>query len=78
MKQERQRVQFVLGGDTLTYGEIRIADDEIDYWVFADLSKWTGEKLKLTFSDQVKGIDQIYQSNKIEGEDSLYRETNRI
>lgn len=77
MKQERQRVQFVLGEDTLTYGEIRIADDKIDYWVFADLSKWTGEKLKLTFSDQVKGIDQIYQSNKIEGEDSLYRETNR-
>ncbi len=77
MKQERQRVQFALGEDTLTYAEIRIADNEIDYWVFADLSQWKGEKLKLVFNKQAKGIECIYQSDKIEGEDSLYRGTNR-
>jgi fructan beta-fructosidase len=77
MKQERQKVEFVSGKDTLTYSVIRISDEKPDYWVFKDVSAWKGKKLKLIFSRQVNGIDKIYQSDTFAGQDSLYRETNR-
>ncbi len=61
MQQERQMVKFVAGKDTLTYSVIRIANEEPDYWVFKDVSAWKGKKLKLVFSKQTKGIENIYQ-----------------
>ncbi|WP_236978761.1 hypothetical protein [Membranihabitans maritimus] len=77
MQQDRQKVYFILGQDTLTYSDIRIADGEPDYWVFKDVSAWKGKKLTLTFSEKVNGIEKIYQSDKFAGEDSLYRESKR-
>jgi fructan beta-fructosidase len=77
MQQERQRVKFVSGNDTLTYSVIRITDSKPDYWVFKDVSALKGKKLKLVFSKQVIGIEEIYQSDTFAGQDSLYHETNR-
>ncbi|NQU51362.1 MAG: glycoside hydrolase family 32 protein [Bacteroidetes bacterium] len=74
MQQERQKVHFLLGQDTLTYSVIRIADKEPDYWVFKDVSAYKGKKLILTFTEQVAGIGKIYQSDEIAGADSLYNE----
>jgi len=36
-----------------------------------------GKKLTLVFSKHVRGIEQIHQSDRFPGQDSLYRETNR-
>jgi fructan beta-fructosidase len=77
MKQERQRVKFVSGKDTLTYSVIRIADSRPDYWVFKDVSLLKGKKLKIIFSKQVDGIEKVYQSDIFAGQDSLYHETYR-
>jgi fructan beta-fructosidase len=77
MQQNGQKVYFILGRDTLTYSDIRIADGEPDYWVFKDVSVWKGEKFTLTFPKKVQGIREIYQSEKIAGQDSLYLEKNR-
>lgn len=77
MQQDRQKVHVMMGKDTITYAVMRIADGEPDYWVFKDVSAWKGKKLTLTFAENVKGIDQIYQSDKFAGEDSLYSERNR-
>jgi fructan beta-fructosidase len=77
MKQERQKVHFLLGNDTLTYSVIRVADKEPDYWVFKDVSAYKGKKLVLTFTDKVVGLDKIYQSDRFAGEDSVYKENNR-
>ncbi len=76
-QQERQKVTFINGKDTLTWSVIRITDKEPDYWVFKDVSDYKGSTLKLTFSKPVKGIDKIYQSDAFAGQDSLYKETNR-
>lgn len=77
MKQDRQKVHFLLKHDTLTYSVIRIAENEPDYWVFKDVSEYKGEKITLTFTHKVKGLEKIYQSDKFAGEDSLYQEINR-
>ncbi|MGI9138887.1 MAG: glycoside hydrolase family 32 protein, partial [Sediminibacterium sp.] len=74
---KRQMVQFVEGTDTLTYSVIRIADKAPDYWVFKDVSNLKGKILKLVVSKQVSGIENIYQSDKFAGQDSLYNEMNR-
>ncbi len=77
MQQDRQRVEFVLKKDTLTYSVIRIAENEPDYWVFKDVSTYNGQKLKLIFSEDVKGLDKIYLSDTYPGEDKIYKEKNR-
>ena len=77
MQQDRQKVNFVLADDTVTYSVIRIADAEPDYWVFKDVSALKGKKLKLVFSKTVKGIDLIYQADRFTGQDSVYKEMNR-
>lgn len=77
MSQARQMVHFVEGSDTLTYSVVRLADAEPDYWVFKDVSAYQGKTLKLVFSQQVKGIDMMYLSDRFAGQDSLYREVNR-
>ena len=77
MQQGRQKVHFLMDKDTLTYSVIRIADKDADYWVFKDVSAYKGKKLTLTFAEKVGGLEQIYQSDRFAGEDSLYKETNR-
>ncbi|MCP4311521.1 MAG: DUF4980 domain-containing protein [Bacteroidetes bacterium] len=77
MDQDRQMMKFVLDGDTLTYSEIRLAGENIDYWVFTDVSAYKGKILSVIFDAQATGIDKIYQSDRFAGEDSLYREALR-
>jgi fructan beta-fructosidase len=77
MKQERQKVWFLMGRDTMTYADIRISDSEPDYWVFKDVSELRGKKLKLVFSKPANGIGKIFLSDRFAGQDSLYREINR-
>ncbi|MDP4224050.1 MAG: glycoside hydrolase family 32 protein [Bacteroidota bacterium] len=77
MQQERQLVRFIPDKDSATYSVIRISDGKADYWVFKDVSGWMGQKLKLIFSRQANGIEMIYQSDKVAGQDSLYKEKNR-
>ena len=66
-EQDRQTVHWLLGGDTLTYSVIRIADKEPDYWVFKDVSEYMGKKLKVIFSEDVSGLDKIYLSDRLSG-----------
>jgi levanase/fructan beta-fructosidase len=76
-KQSRQKVVFGGSAAMSTYSSIRIADGEVDYWVFKDVSQWKGSTIELRFSQSVKGIDMIYQSDRFAGEDSLYKESKR-
>ena len=77
MKQESQRGKLIIKKDTIMDLYIRLADGEPDYWVFKDVSDFKGKKLKIVFPNQIKGVDRIYQSDSIAGEDSLYKESNR-
>ena len=77
MKEGRQRVECFLDQIFITYSDIRILSSEIDYWVFRDVSSYKGKTIKLKFDKYVSGIDKIYQSDKINDGDSLYKESIR-
>lgn len=77
MQQPRQKVHFLLGTDTLSYAVIRLADQAPDYWVFKDVSAHKGQTVTLNFTEEVSGIDKIFQSDRFAGEDSLYTESKR-
>lgn len=77
LKVDRQKIVFLEGIDTLTYSVVRVASGKPDYWVFKDVRALKGKTLKLLFSSKVAGIDQIYQSDSFEGQDSLYHESLR-
>ena len=75
--QDRQKVIFSLGNDTLTHAVIRIADTKPDYWVWKDVSAYRGKQLRLIFNRKLDGIWQIYQADSFPGQDSLYSESLR-
>ncbi len=77
MSEERQQMSFSLGDDPVRKFVIRLSDGEPDYWVFSDVSEYMGQTLKLSFPTAVKGFDQIYQSDKWAGQDSVYQEVYR-
>jgi fructan beta-fructosidase len=55
----------------------QLAEGSIDYWIFIDASEFHGETITLSGDAAKLELDRIYQSNKITGEDSLYKEPNR-
>lgn len=74
---ERQRMELKLPGTPDRYFVIRLGDDKPDYWVFCDVSDFIGKKIEITYPKDVKGFGAIYQSDEINGADTLYKETNR-
>ena len=74
---ERQMMRYKMDGNELTYAQIKLADDEPDYWVFKDMTKYKGKEIEITFDKKVSGIEKIFQSERFEGEDKLYKEKYR-
>lgn len=74
---DRQRISFNIDGRQARYFNIRLSEDTTDYWVFADVSEYKGKTITLNFPKESKGLDRIYQSDRIAGHDSLYKEINR-
>lgn len=71
---KRQRINFKIDGKQHTYNDIELANNKIDYWTFVDVSRYKGKKFSLEFSEQVEGVEKIFQSDRFVGEDSLYKE----
>lgn len=57
--------------------DIRLATEKPDYWVFSDMTEFLNKNITISFPDNEKGINLIYQSDEIAGQDSLYKEQNR-
>lgn len=76
-KCERVRFNVEIPGESPMPLDIRLASDHPDYWVFADLSAYKGKKIKVSYPDNLKGIDKIYQADTIRGGAVFYKEKNR-
>lgn len=76
-KCERVRFNVEIPGESPMPLDIRLASDYPDYWVFADLSAYKGKKIKVSYPDNLKGIDKIYQADTIRGGGDFYKEKNR-
>ena len=75
--QKRQKMVFATPSKPNREFVIRLSDGKPDYWVFADVTEFIGKNLVLTYPDKAKGLELVYQSDMIDGSDSLYHEINR-
>jgi hypothetical protein len=56
---------------------VQLAEHSPDYWIFIDVSEFKGQTITLLGPSSQAALDGIYQADKIEGADSLYKERNR-
>jgi fructan beta-fructosidase len=56
---------------------VQFAEHSPDYWIFIDVSEFKGQTIKLFSPSSQATLDRIYQADKIEGAESLYKERNR-
>lgn len=75
--QDRDKMTFEIDGQNILSVVIRLATDEIDYWVFKDVSAFNGKTITITYEGNNAGLNKIYQADEIAGQDSLYKEKNR-
>jgi fructan beta-fructosidase len=74
---DRAKMSFEVEGKSIFDFVIRLAPAKPDYWVFYDVSPFMGKVLKIGYSGIPDGLTKIYQDDKINGQDSLYKESNR-
>jgi sucrose-6-phosphate hydrolase SacC (GH32 family) len=56
---------------------VQLAEQSPDYWIFIDVSEFRGQTITLLGPASQAVLDRIYQADKIEGANSLYKERNR-
>ncbi len=79
VSQSADRAKMTFSADGLQFKEfaIRLAPEKPDYWVFWDISEYSGKEITINYSGNGAGLKNIYQDDRIAGEDSLYKEVNR-
>lgn len=76
-KQDRSNMTFEVNGNKERSFTIRLAQNEIDYWVFCDVSEFKGKTIKINYENDHSGLSKIYQDDQIEGLNNIYKEKNR-
>ncbi len=75
--QPRKRMVFKTVGESDLSVVIRLAPEDAEYWVFKDMLSLKGKTVKISYDGDERGLNKIYQSDQIAGQDSLYKEKNR-
>ncbi|MEI6048004.1 MAG: 2,6-beta-D-fructofuranosidase [Bacteroidota bacterium] len=75
--ENREKMSFEVDGKPLREFVIRLAPAKPDYWVFHDVTAYIGKTVKISYTGNPNGLKNIYQDDKIAGQDSLYKEFNR-
>jgi len=55
----------------------QLAEDAVNYWIFIDVTEFKGQTITLSCPATEKALSRIYQDDRINGEDSLYKESFR-
>jgi fructan beta-fructosidase len=80
---EMRLFQIVVNGVQQRQFAMQLAENSIDYWIFVDVSEFKGQTITISGLSDSKspsgraGLNRIYQTNKIAGASSLYKERNR-
>ncbi len=56
---------------------VQLAEDTVSYWIYIDVSEFTGKTIQVSSHATQASLQQIYQNDQINGSDSLYKESNR-
>src|SRR6185312_3635716 len=49
---------------------VQLSEDTIGYWIFIDVSEFKGQEISLSCMVSQNALNRIYQSDRINGEDS--------
>jgi fructan beta-fructosidase len=76
---DRTSIEIVIDGKGEVYLDIYLADEEPDFWVFADISKYKGKTalIKANREDKSEALERIYQSDEREYLHNAYKEKHR-
>lgn len=74
---DRQVMKMLVDGQEDRKFNIRLANGDPEYWVFTDVSAYQGKTITLSYDGDESALSQIYQDDKIAGQDSIYQEVNR-
>ena len=56
---------------------VQLAEHAPDYWIFIDVGEFKGQTITLSGQSSQAALGLIYQADRIEGANSLYKEQNR-
>jgi fructan beta-fructosidase len=70
-------IRIEASGKLLREFPVQLAGDTVNYWIYIDVSAFKGMTVNLSHPGNAKSMKLIYQSDKINGSDSLYLESNR-
>jgi fructan beta-fructosidase len=76
----KRRMSLAIDGQTLREFEIELAGGEPDFWVFMDVSMFTGSRAALRLASpgqDSKGLEAVVQGDTIKGGENLYNEKHR-
>ena len=76
----KMRMKIEIDGKGYREFDIKLAEEEPEYWVFLELSKYMGEEATIILSDRKaehKGFEKLYFSDQFVGKENLYHEKYR-
>lgn len=56
---------------------VQLAEETVAYWIYIDVSEFKGQTITIACPSGSKALKRIYQDDRINGSDSLYKESNR-
>src|SRR6201999_3204120 len=56
---------------------VQLAEQQPDYWIFLDVREFRGKTIELSGPGSQAALDRVYQADKIEGWQTLYKESGR-
>ena len=74
---ERKPLLMQVSGGGECCPDIRLAEDEVDYWVFQDVSLWKGKTITLSGDFSEATLARIYHADTLADTSQLYHEAQR-
>ncbi len=72
-----RRITLTIDGETVRYFNIELAENDVEFWTFTDISTFKGSRMTIQGENVPAGSNGfaiIYQGDEIKEEDSFYRE----
>ena len=76
-KARMKLIELRAGGKLLRKFPVQLAEDSISYWIYIDVSECKQQLISIIAPAKQYCLERIYQDDKINGSDSLYKERNR-
>ncbi len=71
---EGSLIHLIIDGKIEREFEISLAITEPDFWIFLDVTEFTGKEVVIQIKEENEALNKIYQADTFPGEENLYKE----